>query len=494
MTNKKVREFFLAGYDECSLEVKKKSSVLLVTLFCLIFSCIVISIIEFLLKFPLVALLPLFLGIFFSIVVLVLLKLNYYNVAVGIFVFASMIVITAFSLFDPYPDIFELYRYSFSLLFIMIFMSAITCNKWHLIISTIMGDLGIIGVYYYKVVICTSSTSDVKINIATLFACLVLYSVSGSISTFVLMLTKKIIHEAEYNEKLAKDQRDSFSRFVPREFLSLLNKNSIIDIQLGDNLEQEMTIIFTDIRDFTSLSETMNPRENFDFINSYLSHMEPVINKNHGFIDKYVGDSIISLFPHNSKYAINCGIEMLAELKKFNENRKYPGVDEIKVGIGINTGNLMLGTIGSANRMDGTVISDAVNTASRLESLTKLYNASILVSQDTFNKLPNPDDFHYRFLDQVKVKGKDKSIGVYEILNGLHEEELRLKLATKAQFEKGIHEYNNRNISAAGTYFNEVLKINKNDRAAEIYSQRCARLLIEGIPDNWDGITMLDEK
>jgi two-component system sensor histidine kinase ChiS len=131
----------------------------------------------------------------------------------------------------------------------------------------------------------------------------------------------------------------------------------------------------------------MSPKDNFDFINAYLGRVSPVIRKHHGFIDKYIGDAIMALFPENADDAVQAAIEIHRQLVKFNQEREQFSLQPIKIGIVLHIGTLMLGTIGEEKRMEGTVISDAVNLASRLEGLTKMYGASILVSEAFLNEL-----------------------------------------------------------------------------------------------------------
>ncbi|HYO06762.1 MAG TPA: adenylate/guanylate cyclase domain-containing protein, partial [Phototrophicaceae bacterium] len=157
------------------------------------------------------------------------------------------------------------------------------------------------------------------------------------------------------------------ARFVPREFLRFLKIESIVDARLGDSVQAEMTIMFADIRSFTSLSESMSPQQNFDFINSYLSRVGPVIRQYNGFIDKYIGDGIMALFPNRAEDAVQAAVEMQHQVKIYNLHRQNSGYQPIALGIGLHTGTLMLGTIGEAERMESTVISDAVNLASRVE-------------------------------------------------------------------------------------------------------------------------------
>ena len=212
-----------------------------------------------------------------------------------------------------------------------------------------------------------------------------------------------------------KAMADSFARFVPREFLRYLNRTDIVDVKLGDQVIKEMAVLFSDIRSFTNLSERMSPQENIDFINAYLDRIAPIIRNNNGFIDKYIGDAIMALFPESVDDAITAAVAMQRELYRFNEARRESGESEISIGIGIHWGKMMLGTIGEAHRLETTVISDAVNTASRLEGLNKQLGSKILISGESLG-LARPGTYRCRCLGQVPVKGKDRPVEVMEIL------------------------------------------------------------------------------
>ncbi|TGK22838.1 adenylate/guanylate cyclase domain-containing protein [Leptospira stimsonii] len=207
----------------------------------------------------------------------------------------------------------------------------------------------------------------------------------------------------------------SYSRFVPLEFLKFLGKKNITEIELGDQTQKEMTILFSDIRSFTQLSEKMTPKDNFDFLNSYMGRMGPIIRKHGGFVDKYLGDGIMALFPDSPDDAVEAAKEMKSTLEEHNQSRLERNYDPIRIGIGIHTGVLMLGTIGEEARMDGTVISDAVNLASRIEGLTKEYGADILLSDESYQKIRNRRKYTFQELGKVSVKGKENMIGVYEV-------------------------------------------------------------------------------
>jgi len=265
----------------------------------------------------------------------------------------------------------------------------------------------------------------------------------------------------------------AYFRFVPRQFLQFLDKQSIVEVELGDQVQKEMSVLFADIRDFTSMSENMTPAENFKFINSYLSRMEPAINENHGFVDKYIGDGIMALFGSGADDAVKAGLAMLHRLAEYNQCREEKGYPLIRIGIGINTGSLMLGTVGGRSRMDGTVISDTVNLASRIEGITKNYGVSLLISNQTFEQLQDANQYAFRMIGQVKVKGKSAAVTVYEVFDADLPEIREGKLVTKIEFEQALLLYERGSFKDAAQQFQDVLNINPKDTVAQIYLEGC---------------------
>lgn len=286
----------------------------------------------------------------------------------------------------------------------------------------------------------------------------------------------------------------SYARFVPKEFLSNLGKNSILDVKLGDQVAKEMTVMFSDIRSFTELSEKMTPEENFNFINSYLSRMSPIIQTNKGYIDKFMGDAIMALFEGIPDSAVHAAIQMQKHIAVYNLHRHNQGYKPIQIGIGMHTGKLMLGTIGGSERMEGTVISDSVNLGSRIEGLTKIYGVKIAASEKTFNSLKSPGDFHFRFLDRVQVKGKSQSTLVYEIFDGDNDTIFELKFKTKNLFERGIDFYYSQKFKEARECFTEIIQIFPDDKVSNIYVQRSDYYMNNPIGSNWEGVSILTEK
>ncbi len=281
--------------------------------------------------------------------------------------------------------------------------------------------------------------------------------------------------EAERNEitEQLKLLNLAYERFVPSEFLQLLAKESIVDVQIGEAVEREMSVLFADIRDFTALSEKMTPEDNFRFINAYLSRMEPAIADNNGFIDKYVGDEIMALFSGKADDAVSAGVAMLRRLTRYNTTRQRPDRAPIRIGIGINTGRLMLGTVGGSQRMDSTVISDTVNLAARLEALTKAYEVSLLISHETFLRLDRARCYGIRLIDRVSVSGKSELISVFEVFEADRPDLYEGKRATKTKFEQAMMLYYLGSLAAAADLFEQCLRACPGDRVAQIYLDRC---------------------
>lgn len=270
---------------------------------------------------------------------------------------------------------------------------------------------------------------------------------------------------------------ETFYKFVPVRFLELLNfKNNFECIDLGLCCNCNMTVMFSDIRSFSNLSEKITPRENFRFLNSYFAHMGPIIRKNSGFIDKYIGDGIMGLF-ESPEQAIRSAIEMLYHLRLYNEGRKRAGYIPISIGIGINSGDLMLGTIGENHRLETTVIGDVVNISSRLESQTKCYGTPLLVSEYTIRNLKNPDEFDIRFIDRTKVKGKDIPINIYEIFSCDPKDVLDKKHKYMPLFDDAVSHYHERNFEKSLRLFQNCFQINPGDTVTDYYIRRCESVI-----------------
>jgi class 3 adenylate cyclase len=292
---------------------------------------------------------------------------------------------------------------------------------------------------------------------------------------------------AEAPDKAVKPVPHRPNPFIPKEFLDILKKETVMDLKLGDHVIQEMTIFFSDIRQFTELFENLTPEESFKFINSYLTRIVPVIEEHGGFVDKYIGDAILALFPqeNGADMAVRSAIEIQKRILEYNVHRAKCGYKELQIGIGLHTGTLMLGVIGVYNRMQNTVISDSVNLASRVEGLTKAFNVSMAISGQTFKKLEHPESYMFRYLGNVKVKGKGKPTAVYEVLDGIDQEVMEKKKQTNRFFEEGMLYFNQKNYGEALINFDRVLEILPDDGASRAYKENCeVRLKEAGLVAN----------
>lgn len=302
--------------------------------------------------------------------------------------------------------------------------------------------------------------------------------ISQAIATFQdISDRKKAEAEREqYTQELYK-LNEAFSQFVPRQFLQSLARKNIAEIQLGESVEKKMSILFADIRSFTTLSEQMTPEDTFKFINGYLRRMEPAIIENGGFIDKYIGDAIMALFEGSADGALKAGVTMLNTLADYNVKRQRSNRQPIKIGIGINTGNLMLGTVGGNARIDTTVIGDAVNLSARLQELTKVYQTPLLISHNTLACLEEPMQYALRAIAQGQVRGKAQTVGVFEVFETDPTAQKQAKLETKPIFEAALVHYYTEAMEKAKSLFNQCLQKNPSDRVSQIYLQRCGSIL-----------------
>jgi adenylate cyclase len=278
----------------------------------------------------------------------------------------------------------------------------------------------------------------------------------------------------------------AYARFVPREFLELLGKDDVRDVALGDGVEREMTVLFTDVRSFTTLSEAMTPGQTFGFINELLERTGPAVREHGGIVDKYVGDAIMALFPQSADDALRAAIAVQHGVAAYNAERLGRGALPITVGVGLHRGSLMLGTIGEAARMDGTVIADAVNAASRVEGLTKYFGAAIIISETVRAALADPRTYTLRFLGRVAVQGKSQGIGIFEVLDGDPAERRAAKTATLPTFSTAVELFVAGAFVPAAEHFEEVLATDPDDRAARYLQSRAIELAASGEP--WDGV------
>ncbi len=299
------------------------------------------------------------------------------------------------------------------------------------------------------------------------------------------------------NGKAGPEDQSYIHRFIPREFLDKLQRESLADVKLGDHAEHEMTVFFSDIRDFTFLSESLTPQQNFNFLTSYLKNVTPIIRKHGGFVDKYLGDGVMALFDGDAADAVASSVELQEQLAEYNRGRRLAGYVSIKVGMGLHRGKLMLGTIGAEDQMQTTVIADAVNLASRIEGMTKTFGVSMLLSSTVVAGLPKDHKYLLRCLGAVAAKGKTQSIDIYECFDNDEPELREHKIKTGPQFSVAMEEFRKGKLLTAGKIFARIAEFNENDSVAVYFRDRCSLSVIserDRGKSGWDGVEHLTVK
>ncbi|WP_061245217.1 adenylate/guanylate cyclase domain-containing protein [Leptospira interrogans] len=290
-----------------------------------------------------------------------------------------------------------------------------------------------------------------------------------------------------------KKINSSYRLFVPKELLKILNKHDILDIKLGDIAEEEMSLLYNEIRTFSDFSEKITGKENFEFINSFLGKVGPAIRERDGFIDKYFGEAFLALFPPEPEKALESAIEIQRILREFNRERIANGKDPIRSGSGIHTGPILLGTIGETERMESTVISSSVNVASKIVQLSRTYESSLLITDSTLFRLTNSSEYFYRVVDRIQIRDQRSIYTVLEVLNGLPENLIDSYMKTREEFEHGILLFREKHFEEACLIFNRILEKNRVDQAARVYLEKSVHNCRFGVPENWQGITLLED-
>ena len=301
------------------------------------------------------------------------------------------------------------------------------------------------------------------------------------------LLYEKNIREVREREEAILRIHEVMKKFVPNEFIRSLGKETLTDVKLGDQVEKIVTVLFTDIRDFTSLSEKMSPEENFKFVSSFNAQLGPIIRANNGFINQYLGDSIMALFPGDPEDALKAAVAMQIAVYELNHHRQSKGLPVIKAGIGMHTGPLIMGITGDEFRMDAATISDTVNTAARIESLTKYYRSPLLLSGETLRQITHPQKYHLRHLGKVQLKGKYNLLSIVECINGNAAEDQQKKIKTLSYFNEAMNYYLDQRFENAVQLFQHIITTDPEDHTANFFMENALKYLSNGVPENWTG-------
>lgn len=282
----------------------------------------------------------------------------------------------------------------------------------------------------------------------------------------------KINENYRQKETALRQTNSEYEKFIPKQFLKFFGKSNILELELGNQVQKEVTTMFCDIRNSTALSSSLSLEENFNFINSYLNTISPIIRKFGGFVDKYLGDGILAVFS-KPEHAIECSKAIFLAID--DKNFKQKKLPDMKVGISINTGEVIFGVVGEEARKSLTIISDNVNLASKMDEVNKYFGTFVIFSKRTLNALPAGYNLSYRYIGNLKFK--QESLFVFEdldVYDKLKKEKLLMK---KSVFESAVRAFDENEIEKAKNLFASILKSIKEDKVSYVYYNRCLEKL-----------------
>ncbi len=316
----------------------------------------------------------------------------------------------------------------------------------------------------------------------------------ATLSAYMVAFTYISFTEGKEKRKI----KNVLGQYVSPAMLSSVLKNNQDDYLKAEiGSKETLSIFFSDIRDFTTITEMYDVEKVVEVLNAYLSCMVDIIFDNEGTLDKFIGDAIVAFWGapikiHDHHYkAVLTGLQMRKVMSTFNQENKDRALPHLNIGMGVHTGEVILGNIGSKKKLDYTVIGDGVNLASRLEGLTKVYKSAMIISQDTYEHVH--DQISCRVLDYVKVKGKDKPITIYEVIDevdNVDEETSKIISLT----ETGFKQYRERDFSGAIDTFETILGIRPNDSLSQVFIPRCREYQHNQPPEDWDGCYVYETK
>lgn len=285
-------------------------------------------------------------------------------------------------------------------------------------------------------------------------------------------------------------------RFVPIELLHKLEPDDLSAVDRSGSLKAPVSILFSDVRGFSALSEMVSNEELLAILNRIFENICPPIYQHHGFVDKFVGDAVMAIFglDHTkADDAVQAAVDMQLAMVGFNESMVRQG-HTLEIGVGIHTGDVVIGTVGYDNRLSTTVLGDNVNLASRIEGLTKFYGAHILISSDTLADIENRKAFRYREIDWLRVKGKSQPVVIYEVCNADDDQVWKAKKNSGKLIKRGLVSRHLRDWYAAISCFTKAIEEYPDDKAAKFHVDQVYRLMHKPPSANWDGAIELEHK
>ena len=411
--------------------------------------------------------------ILFTVFISMALKLRY-KIPYAIILSVSILYAISTIVLPPEVSTFLLIYYQIFALFCVSYIIVIAIiglkkkkefSVWIFIATSVLFLFGVYDLFIALGII----SGDFFIQIGTVFAVIILSIMvlddySGSINKIEdLSVEMKLINR-------------SLIRFVPDQIVELLNKKSITDVKLGDNVELTMPILSIDIRSFTHTSEKLAPNQVFELLNEYFALVAPIVRKYNGVITKYLGDGFFALFPDGANSALLCGIDIQKAIR--DNSIAVPNSSPIKIGIGIDMGDILLGIIGNSTRMDSIIISNSYHIAEVLQESTKKYSSYMIISDRIYEALNDISEHYIRPIQRVK-NSSNKETFLYEVYDCDDGFIRDLKYSSQGYMEKALKALSNEGVGSAAKYFDKVLSIFPDDPVSLYYKKIFEKINLE---------------
>ena len=280
----------------------------------------------------------------------------------------------------------------------------------------------------------------------------------------------KINENYKKKDDFIKQTNLEYEKFVPKQLVKFLGKKNVLELEIGSQVKKTATILFCNLRNSQIISGTLSLEENFNYINSYLNVVSPIIRKNGGFVDRYQEDGIVAVFV-SAKNAVLCGIQIVKTINQKNlEEKNLPSLD---VGIGIHTDEMIFGVVGDETRKTPTIVSNSANILSKMDEVNKMYGCIMIMSKETLNELPTNFNFMYRYLGNLNIEENSDVISMFECID-VYPRQKREKLNKyRNEFENGVREFINGKFNVAKDIFEKVYTKEKDDKVCYIYYNKC---------------------
>lgn len=281
----------------------------------------------------------------------------------------------------------------------------------------------------------------------------------------------KINDNYKQKEVYIQQTNSEFDKFIPKQIVKMFGKKNATQLEIGAKVQKEVTTLYCDIRNSQAVSSTLSMEENFNYINSYLNLVSPLIRKHNGFVDKYLGDGVLAVFTSPDQ-AINCAHAIYKTILQKNiQNKSMPNLD---VGISISTQEVVFGVVGDEVRKAPAIISNAMDVLTKMQDIIKKFGCVIVFSKNTLNSISGKTDISYRYIGNIQIEDDNQLISLFESLS-VYAKNKRDKLEKyKTEFEEGVRKYNNAKFAQAQTIFENVYRQEKDDKVCYVYYNKCA--------------------